>query len=150
MASIRNVLVAGAVLVLLAEPALAGSSSDEPKPILQPSQALQAAPSTQTAAIPGTEQNGTQDIAPIALNSLSSPPDKIATARVVDDSGTTVGAVQKVELGANGNPTKVEIALLGSDRIVALDSRQLSYDEANNVVTAALDKSQLAQLPPLG
>jgi len=89
-----------------------------------------------------------QALAPIALNSLSSPPDKIATARVVDDKGAIVGAVQKVELGAGGNPTQVEIALLGSDRVVTLDSRQLSYDEANNVVTAALDKRQFAQLPP--
>ena len=97
---------------------------------------------------PVAHQSHEETIAPIALNSLSSPPDKIATARVVDDKGTIVGAVQKVELGAGGKPTQVEIALLGSDRVVALDSRQLSYDEANNVVTAALDKSQLAQLPP--
>lgn len=120
MRSVRNVFLYGATLMLLA-----GSAA-------------------QTAAAPQAEQN----LAPIALNSLSSPPDKIATARVVDDSGTTVGAVQKVDLGASGNPIRVEIALLGSDRIVALDSRQLSYDEANNVVTAALDKSQLVELPP--
>ena len=84
----------------------------------------------------------------MALNSLPNPPDKIATARVVDDKGTVVGAVQKVEMDQSGKPIRVDIALLGSDQIVALDSARLSYDASNNVVTAALDKSQIAQLAP--
>ena len=88
-------------------------------------------------------------MAPMALNSLTNPPAKIATARVADQSGTVVGTVQKVELDASGKPLKLDIALMGSDRIVAVDSARLSYDLSNNVVTAALDKQQLAQLPPV-
>jgi hypothetical protein len=151
MRSFGTVFLCGATLMVLAGAAQAASSSASEREATRQLnlQASQVAAAPQTTA-PATAQGSQQAIAPIALNSLSSPPDKIATARVVDDSGTTVGAVQKVELGASGNPTKVEIALLGSDRIVALDSRQLSYDETNNVVTAALDKSQLAQLPPQG
>jgi hypothetical protein len=118
MRTIRNFLMAGLAGLLLAPAAQAATSASAP------------------------------NFAPIALNSLSSPPDKIATAKVVDDGGTVVGAVQKVDLDANGKPTKVEIALLGSDRIVALDSSSLSYDQSNNVVTAGLDKGQIAQLPP--
>ena len=150
MKSIRNVFLCGATLMLLGGAAVAASSTASEKETTHQlnSQASQAAAPVQTAQT--AQPSGQQSIAPIALNSLSSPPDKIATARVVDESGTTVGAVQKVELGASGNPTKVEIALLGSDRIVALNSQQLSYDEANNVVTAALDKSQLVQLPAAG
>ena len=149
MKSIRNVFLCGAGLMLLVGSAVAGSSTPSEREATRQLnlQASQTAAPVQSIVAPTSQQSEQQAIAPIALNSLSSPPDKIATARVVDDSGTTVGAVQKVELGASGNPTKVEIALLGSDRIVALDSGQLSYDEANNVVTAALDKSQLAQLP---
>jgi hypothetical protein len=86
-------------------------------------------------------------LAPMALNSLSAPPDKIAYAGVVDDKGTLVGAVQRIELDANGKPSKVEFALLGTERIVALDSSKFGYDESNNVLTAGLDKSQIAQLP---
>jgi hypothetical protein len=149
MKPIRTVFLCGATLMLLAGSAVAGPSTTSEREATRQLnlQASQAAPAVQNPVAPATQQSAQQTIAPIALNSLSSPPDKIATARVVDDSGTTVGAVQKVELGAGGSPTRVEIALLGSDRVVALDSRQLSYDEANNVVTAALDKSQLAQLP---
>jgi hypothetical protein len=94
------------------------------------------------------EQTGAENIAPIALNSLANPPDKIATARVVDDKGITVGAVQKVEMDQSGKPLQVEIALLGADRVIALPSSQLSYDQPNNVVTAAMDKAELARMPP--
>jgi hypothetical protein len=90
---------------------------------------------------------GAASAAPMALNSLSNPPDKIATAGVVDDKGTPVGAVQRVEMDANGKPTKVELALLGTEQIVALDSSKFSYDEPNNMLTAGLDKSQIVQLP---
>jgi hypothetical protein len=104
----------------------------------------------QPVALTAPTANGDASVvmAPMALNSLSNPPAKIATAPVADESGTVVGAVQKVELDAGGKPVNVEIALLGSNRIVVLDSGQLSYDVSNNVVTAALDKSQLANLPP--
>lgn len=94
-----------------------------------------------------TATGSAQDIAPIALNSLPNPPDKIATAQVVDDKGTTVGAVQKVEMDQGGKPLRVEIALLGANRVVVLPSSRLSYDQPNNVVTADMDKTQLAQLP---
>ena len=90
---------------------------------------------------------GAASAAPMALNSLSKPPDKIAYAGVVDDKGTMVGAVQRIELDANGKPSKVEFALLGTEQIVALDSSKFSYDEPNNVLTAGLDKSQIVQLP---
>lgn len=88
-----------------------------------------------------------QTLAPMALNSFSNPPTQIATARVVDNTGATVGAVQKVELDSAGKPSAVDIALLGGDRMVRLGAAQLSYDEPNNVVTADMDKSQLAALP---
>jgi hypothetical protein len=87
--------------------------------------------------------------APMALNSLTNPPAQIATARVFDIRGTPVGAVQKVELDANGKPLQVQIALMGSNRVVAMTPDSLSYDITNNAVTAALDKEQMAALPAL-
>jgi hypothetical protein len=74
--------------------------------------------------------------APMALNSFSNPPDKVATARVVDDKGITIGAVQKVDIDG-GKPTSVEIALLGSNKIISLDARSVSYDEPDNVLMAS-------------
>ena len=83
----------------------------------------------------------------MALNSLRNPPDKIAHAMVVDDRGTPVGAAQKVEMDMKGKPIKVDITLLGTEQIIALDSSNLSYDESNNVLTAGLDKSQIVLMP---
>ena len=131
MKIIRSFFLSGAALLLMTGIAYAGN------PPLQPA-ALNMPP----------EADANVALAPMALNSLTNPPAKIATARVADQSGTVVGAVQKVELDAGGKPVNVEIALLGSNRVVALDSGKLSYDISNNVITAALDKSQLAQLPP--
>jgi hypothetical protein len=74
--------------------------------------------------------------APMALNSFSNPPDKVATARVVDEKGVTIGAVQKVDIDG-GKPTSVEVALLGSNKIISLDARSVSYDEPNNVLMAS-------------
>ena len=87
-------------------------------------------------------------LAPMALNSMTSPPDKIATAKVLDQQGAPVGTVQKVELDASGKPVKVDIALMGGDRVITLDAARLSYDASANLVTAALDRQQLAALPP--
>jgi hypothetical protein len=84
--------------------------------------------------------------ATVVLSSLSNPPNKIAYARVVDEKGTTVGAAQRVELDANRRPSKVEFALLGTEKIVALDSSKLSYDEPKNVLTVNLEKGQIVQL----
>jgi hypothetical protein len=85
-------------------------------------------------------------LAPMALNSMRNPPDKIATAKVVDSNGTTVGAVKKVELDVSGKPNKVDVALLGTDQVIALNSSNVSYDEPNNVLIVGLTMSQLVQL----
>jgi hypothetical protein len=150
MQIIRNLLLAGAASVLLSAAAQASSSTAserEQTRQLNLQAAQQSSMPLQPASATDAASAGVPVFAPIALNSLSSPPDKIATATVVDQSGAVVGAVQKVDLDASGKPAQVEIALLGTDRIVALDSARLSYDQSHNVMTAALDKSQIAQLP---
>ena len=138
MKIVRSILLASAALVLMSGVAYAGPSLQQA--------ALDGPGLAATAKAPA--DNASVPMAPMALNSLTNPPAKIATAPVADQSGTVVGAVEKVELNAAGKPVNVDIALLGSNRIVALDSSRLSYDVTNNVVTAALDKSQLAALPP--
>ena len=85
--------------------------------------------------------------ASVALTSLSNPPNDIATAKVVDDKGSIVGAVQKVELDAAGKPTNVEIALLGTDHIIAMNPQDLRYDTVNNVVIAEMDNSRIVEMP---
>ena len=146
MKTVRNFVMAGAAGLLLATAAHAGQSTASEREQTRQLN-LQSAPQSPMPGPTVASVSPAPDFAPIALNSLPNPPDKIATARVVDETGTVVGAVQKVNLDAGGKPSSVEIALLGSDRVIALDSVHLSYDQSNNVVTAAMDKSQIAQLP---
>jgi hypothetical protein len=86
-------------------------------------------------------------MAPMALNGITNPPSQLASARVMDDHGVLVGAVQKVTLDAAGTPTQVDVALLGSQQIVALAASQFSYDQSNNLLTAGMDKSQIMAAP---
>jgi hypothetical protein len=110
---------------------------------LQPN-AKSSTPRGETAK-PGSDKANV--LAPMALNSFSNVPDKISTAVVIDSKGSPVGAVRKVEMDAKGKPIRVEIALLGSQQIVALNSSDLSYDAAKNVLTAGLENSQIVGLP---
>jgi hypothetical protein len=83
----------------------------------------------------------------IALNSLPNPPTTLATAKVADAKGAPVGAVQKVIMDTAGKPQTVEVALLGSGAVVAIDAGKFNYDQAHNLLTAQLDAQQIAQSP---
>jgi hypothetical protein len=83
----------------------------------------------------------------IALNSLPNPPTTLATAQVVDAKGTAVGAVQKVVMDAGGKPVTVDVALLGTGAVVAIDASKFNYDQGHNLLTAALDAREIAQAP---
>jgi hypothetical protein len=83
----------------------------------------------------------------IALNSLPNPPATLATAGVADAKGMIVGAVRKVVMDPSGKPVTVDIALLGSNAVVAMDASKFNYDQGHNVLTAQLDAQQIAQQP---
>ena len=84
----------------------------------------------------------------IALDSLPNPPATLATAKVVDDKGITVGAVQKVVMDPSGKPASVTIALMGTDTVVAMDANGFNYDQGHNVLMAHMDAKQIAAQPP--
>jgi hypothetical protein len=148
---IRNSLFAGAALLCLAaSPVLAGESTPAEKeatrqlnmqaardaaPAPQPQMAAAEAPSTpvQTAAADSTAPFASAQ----SLSEISNPPSKIATANVLDSTGKTVGAVQKVEVSPEGKPTRLSVALIGAkERIVELDASAVSYDAHKNEITA--------------
>ena len=83
---------------------------------------------------------------PVPLNQIDNVPDRVATARVTDADGTVIGAVQKVEL-RDGNPARLEVALLASGNTVTLDASTVRYDAGTNVVDAGQSASQLAARP---
>jgi hypothetical protein len=83
----------------------------------------------------------------IALNSLPNPPTALATAKVADAKGTMVGGVQKVVMDAAGKPVSVDITLLGTGAVVAIDASKFNYDQGHNVLMAQLDAQQIAAAP---
>lgn len=165
----RNMLLAGATLLCLAAtPVIAGESTPAEKEAtrqLNLQAARDAAPSMQQmapqqmaavdrsagmpagaapAAAPSTPVQAADSTAPFAsaqsLSDITSPPSKIATANVLDSTGKTVGAVQKVEVSPEGKPTKVSVAMIGAqERTVVLDASQVSYDAHKNEITAKGD-----------
>jgi hypothetical protein len=81
------------------------------------------------------------------LSTVMNPPNKIATASVMDSSGTIVGAVQRVEVSPQGQPTKVVVALIGKDeRMVILDAGAVSYDADRNQILTQASGAQIAEL----
>jgi hypothetical protein len=91
----------------------------------------------------------TQDIAPMALNSYSALPDGINTAIVIDQQGTTLGIVSKVETNSAGAPLQVDVLMPGG-RQWAVKASAASYDSmAHRVIaeTGALQTAQTAHDP---
>ena len=150
----RNSLLAGAALLCLAaSPVLAGESTPAEKEAtrqlnMQAARAAAPVPQQQVAAA-GTPADSSTPVqtaaadttAPFAsaqsLSEISNPPSKIATANVLDSTGKTVGAVQKVEVSPEGKPTRLSVALIGAkERIVELDASAVSYDAHKNEITA--------------
>ena len=84
----------------------------------------------------------------IALNSLPNPPTTLATAKVVDAKGMPVGGVEKVVMDASGKPAIVDVALLGTGAVVAIDAGKFNYDQSHNLLTAQLDAKEIAAAPP--
>jgi hypothetical protein len=89
--------------------------------------------------------------APVALSTITTPPAQLATAKVLDASGQTVGAVQRVDLGANGAPAQVSVALIGGgDKLLVLDAGQVKYDPVRNAVLAAESAERMKAMAQKG
>lgn len=159
----RILLLTGAAVVLLAPPALAGHASRaEIEATRQLNlQAAQAAAPTLPAPAPTSEaaMNAPPKAAPTIpvqtgsigtdtrLSAISNPPSKIATANVLDSSGRIVGAVQKVEVSPQGQPTRVSVALIGKgERMVVLDADAVRYDVAKNEIATEATSEQMTTM----
>ncbi len=139
----KHLLIGGTALAMLAAvPALASSEIETTRQLnlqaaraaapSQPSPADKAAQAMPPSAAPTMP---VQTAAETPLSEMRNPPRKIAIANVLDSSGTIVGAVQKVEVSPQGQPTKVAVALLGKgDKLVVLDADSVTYDPAKNEI----------------
>ncbi len=87
-----------------------------------------------------------ENLAPMALNSLSRVPAKIIAAKVMDPEGKPIGSVLRIETDPRGKPLKVEIRLTDG-RILMVDASALGYDDSANILVAALKLNQPAPKP---
>ena len=140
----RMIVMTGAALMLLAAPALAGESSSAEKEATRQlniqaakDAAPQQAPVNAASTAPVVTPAPSDVMASGTLSTITNPPAKIATANVLDSSGKMVGAVRRVEVSAEGKPTRVSVAMIGAkEQIVVLDAASVNYDAHKNEITA--------------
>ena len=94
------------------------------------------------AVIPGLAC--AQDMAPVALNSLSAAPTGIAAARVLDQQGRVLGQVERVQTDQDGKPAAVAFRAADGRGTIVLAASSVSYD--GRELVAASDQPQLAGL----
>jgi len=173
--TIRISALASAALMVLAAPAFAGHSTPAEREATRQlnleaaQQAQNNNPnSTQQVAVTDPSANSPPAAAPTApvesasianpdgaapemLSSIQRPPSKIATANVLDASGQTIGAVQRVDLTPDGMPTRVAIALIGKDdKMVVLDADAVKYDPVKNEILAQQSGAEIRSRPKAG
>jgi hypothetical protein len=156
---LRTSILAGAALALFTAPAFAGHSTraereatrqlnleqarlgavNNPEPKIAVND-MSRPGATPPSAAPTTKVDTGAAVAAqtaMPLSQVNNPSSKIAVANVLNADGKTIGAVQKVELAPNGNPTKVDVALIGKqEKILQLDARNVIYDPVGNTITA--------------
>ncbi len=84
------------------------------------------------------------DLAPVALNSLSAAPAKIAAAPVLDQNGTVIGRVRAIVTDQDGKPAAMSY-VAGDRRLAVIAAQAVSYDAQKNRVIADTSKAKLGE-----
>jgi hypothetical protein len=87
---------------------------------------------------------GIQDLAPMALQSYTTPPANIVSAKVFDQRGNMVGSVKGIATDAAGKPAAISIQPANGEPLRVVAAGDASYDKAHNVVVTAVEPSGLA------
>lgn len=82
-----------------------------------------------------------EGFAPVALNSLTVVPAKIATAPVMDQNGAVIGKVRAVATDQDGRLSA--ISYVSGNRLLVIGAPAVSYDAQKNIVVADTSKAQL-------
>jgi hypothetical protein len=85
-----------------------------------------------------------EQMAPLALNSLSAPPAKAASAKVLDQNGQLLGQVERIQTDEYGKPSALSFRAAKNGKIVVISAAAASYD--GNVLVAGNDQPQIAPL----
>ena len=84
-----------------------------------------------------------QDMAPIALNSLSSAPSGAATAKVMDQHGRPLGQATAIQTDQYGKPSALAFRATNGNTVV-ISAAAVSFD--GSVLVADSDQPQIAAL----
>ena len=84
------------------------------------------------------------DMAPSALNSLSSAPAALASAPVMDQNGHILGKVEQVQTDQDGKPAALSFRANKDGSVVVIAASAVSYD--GHVLVTSDDQPQIAAL----
>jgi len=118
-----------------------GANAATPQPSGANSPAAAPGENGAMAATPGQTAGGG-----VALSSVPNAQTALASASVKDSAGQTIGHVTKVQMNADGQPSKVMIALndtSGASGTISLDANELHYDQASNSVVSDKTSTEL-------
>lgn len=87
---------------------------------------------------------GAQEMAPVALNSLSAAPHAITGAKVMDQRGHLLGHVSRVQTDQDGRPSAVAFTPVNGKTVVVIGAAAASYD--GTTVVADDQQPQIAAL----
>jgi hypothetical protein len=96
------------------------------------------------AAPAAAEEMASEDLAPVALNSLPAPPRGIQAAQVFNQRGQVIGGVDRVAVDASGKPSALSIRPPHSKDVMVVSAAAASYDAPRNIVVAAVPDDRVA------
>ena len=85
-----------------------------------------------------------QELAPVALNSFSSVPRDIASAKVMDQNRDVIGQVLRVQTDQDGKPLALAFRATKDGRSVVVSAAAVSYD--GHVLVTNSNQPQIAAL----
>ena len=85
-----------------------------------------------------------EELAPVALNSLSAPPSNIAAMSVLDQDGQVIGQALRIQTDQDGRPSALAFRAARDGRTVVVAAAAASYD-GRQLVTGN-DQPQIAAL----
>ena len=84
-----------------------------------------------------------EELAPVALNSLSSPPSNIASLQVMDQKGEVIGQALRIQADQDGHPAALAFRANNGSTVV-ISAAATSYD--GHAFVTSNDQPQIAAL----
>ena len=84
-----------------------------------------------------------EELAPVALNSLSAPPANVASLQVMDQNGQVIGQAERIQTDQDGRPAALSFRASNGNTVV-IGAAAASYD-GKSLVTSN-DQPQIAAL----